>query len=583
MEQKQRGKFFDAKRKSRILPSVLTGLALALIVFIAAPIDIFANNLEEFAFSFSDFGILSVLFAVLLTAIVTAVLLCMPEKGYRVTKGVLLAIALLLFLQQNFLNFGLNSLPGDNLGTEGPSVFLVVLDGAIWIAVIFAAVFFSLKKDGKGIVSTVCLVLALMISVSQIVSPLTVVLSHDNVFVNYLDRTEGGMTIATDKNYTSVASSRNIYYFCIDRFDEKFAEQAYAEDPGLFADLAGFTWYRDHVSLYGHTYPAVASMLTNKPYDPQKGRAEYLDSAYEGDTPLKRLHDEGYTVNIYSQSYYAYTDAGKLPGYVDNVLAAKGSARGLGSPALSFTMTGFSLYRGAPLFMKSWFNGVNSSSVNNIVKYYGESGGKRYGAYNTDNKAAYFAAKKAGFSGGDYEKAFTFLHVEGCHNTDYDRKWHHTAGKGSIVDSVANSFEIVDLYLNDLRARGLYESATIVITGDHSHPVSDGREVREPRRTALFVKPAGKGEKDEFLLSDAQTSHSDLWATIFRSENLPYEADYGTPVTEIGEGENRKRMYYWHTYSYPFSEYVYEIGGSASDMKNWKQVSCRRFDKRVTD
>ena len=74
-----------------------------------------------------------------------------------------------------------------------------------------------------------------------------------------------------------------------------------------------------------------------------------------------------------------------------------------------------------------------------------------------------------------------------------------------------------------------------------------------------------------------------LWATIFRSENLPYEADYGTPVTEIGEGENRKRMYYWHTYSYPFSEYVYEIGGSASDMKNWKQVSCRRFDKRVTD
>ena len=54
-------------------------------------------------------------------------------------------------------------------------------------------------------------------------------------------------------------------------------------------------------------------------------------------------------------------------------------------------------------------------------------------------------------------------------------------------------------------------------------------------------------------------------------------------VTEIGEGENRKRMYYWHTYSYPFSEYVYEIGGSASDMKNWKQVSCRRFDKRVTD
>ena len=72
MEQKQRGKFFDAKRKSRILPSVLTGLALALIVFIAAPIDIFANNLEEFAFSFSDFGILSVLFAVLLTAIVTA-------------------------------------------------------------------------------------------------------------------------------------------------------------------------------------------------------------------------------------------------------------------------------------------------------------------------------------------------------------------------------------------------------------------------------------------------------------------------------------------------------------------------------
>lgn len=569
--------FFNKERLSRIVICVLVAFAFSFAVFIVAPFDIFANNLEEFNFSFSDFAGSIIALFFICAFFVFGVLFCLPKKAYKFFLAFFLATAALLFIQQNFLNFGMNSLPGDNLASEGPSVFVTVLDLLLWIVAYVAAFVLAALKDKKGNVNLVALVLAVVLFASQIVSPIFIAVSNGEMFKTKLERSGGELEAATVKNYASPKSDGNVYYFCVDRFDELYAEQAYSEYPDIYKQLDGFTWFQDNVSVYGHTFPAIANMLTTKEYDAKSRRADYLNTAYEGDTPLKRLNEAGYEVNLYTQPYYAYTEAQYLPDYVENVLKVVKTENP--SPfKLSFILTSFSLYRGAPILVKKLIKGESSSTINAVVKMIGkDSDGADYYGYSTDTKQAYLNAidsEKNQTNG----KQFSFIHFEGCHEIDYDDAWNKATFSDTIAVSVKNSFKIVNEFIKMLKDKGLYENATIIITGDHSNPVSDVRELRESRRTALFVKP--RGVDGEFKISSAQTSHKDIWATIFKSEGLDY-TDYGTSVFDISETENRVRKYVWHTYATDLDEYVYEINGKASDFSKWKMIEHTHYDKFI--
>ncbi len=576
MQEKQKTvAFFNAERKSRIIVSILASLALSLVIFVVAPLDTFASNMEELNFSISDFIWMSILVAFVAAVIVFAVLFVLPRKVYRILFAIILASAFLITLQQNFLNFGVSSLPGDNLASDGPSVVLVILDAIIWIVGYGAAIFFAVKKNNGSAVKTVALVLSVMVFAMQITSPVQVILTNKNLFDDKIKRYGGDYETATVKNYTAVSESRNIYYFCVDRFDENYAEEAYENDKTVFTELDGFTWFDDNISVYGHTYPAVANMLTNKEYDGKLTRKEYLDSAYEGDTPLKRLHDLGYSINLYTQDFYAYDTANNLPDYVENVLKAT-DKKNTNPFFMSMVFAFISLYKGAPLVAKNWYFQGSTGTLNSFVKYYGGP----YEGYNTDTKFAYRETEETSFTLKDNDKSFNFIHFEGCHDTKYTENWNDAIFE-SVTTSVKNSMKIVKRFIAELKEKGLYENATIIVTGDHSDPVNNNRDVRESRRTALFVKPSGVSEG--FKISSAPVSHRDIWATIFKSEGLDY-SDYGQSVFDVSETETRVRTFIWHTYDATCDEYFYEIiggAGSARDFADWKEVKINHYDKHV--
>ena len=74
-----------------------------------------------------------------------------------------------------------------------------------------------------------------------------------------------------------------------------------------------------------------------------------------------------------------------------------------------------------------------------------------------------------------------------------------------------------------------------------------------------------------------------IWATIFKSENITTANDYGKSVFEIVEGENQTRYYTWHTWGEALVEYNYTITGPARDMSNWTLISTKEFDKTLMD
>ena len=578
----QKKKFITEERLGRIVPALLSSLTLALVVFVVAPLDIFGSNYAELDFSLKNFAFFLILGAVLTVLLFGSLMFFLPRKAYRCIFAFTLATAALFIIQQNFLNFGMNSLPGDKLPGEIPSAGEIIIDLLVWIVVyggaFFLAIWVNIKGDKGDVIKTVSFIVSFALLASQITSPIFIVINSNSKFETNILKGSGKKektTINTERGFNELAQKNNVFYFCIDRFDEEYAEKAYASDRGIFSELTGFTWYRDNVSNYGHTFPAVANMLTQKKYNADLKRAEFLDKVYKGgDTPLDKLNENGYAVNIYTVKYYAFTDARHLPQYVGNLAKATDESNERISFALSAQLAGFSLHRAAPLVFKQFFDTGSTSDVNGIVNKKGDDG---YEEWIGTNSQAETLAKNA-ITVGDSEKKFAFIHYDGMHDV--------LQPSSLFIPSIlSRNIGVVNSFIKALKENGLYKDSTIIITGDHSRPVNDisgvldGSGKGQPRRTALFVKAAGSDEG--FAVSEAPTSHEDIWATIFRSENIGYEGS-GVAVNLLSEGQSRERTYVWHTYgTVPLKEYVYKINGKASVIENWKQLSEYSFNRSL--
>lgn len=576
----QKKKFITEERLGRIVPALLSSLTLALVVFVVAPLDIFGSNYAELDFSLKNFAFFLILGAVLTVLLFGSLMFLLPRKAYRCVFAFTLATAALFIIQQNFLNFGMNSLPGDKLPGEIPSAGEIIIDLLVWIVVyagaFFLAIWVNIKGDKGDVIKTVSFIVSFALLASQITSPIFIVINSNSKFETNILKGSGKKEktiINTERGFNEIAQKNNVFYFCIDRFDEEYAEKAYASDREIFSELTGFTWYRDNVSNYGHTFPAVANMLTQKKYNADLKRAEFLDKVYKGgDTPLDKLNENGYAVNIYTVKYYAFTDARHLPQYVGNLAKATEESNERISFALSAQLAGFSLYRAAPLVFKQFFDTGSTSDVNGIVNKKGDDG---YEEWIGTNSQAETLAKNA-ITVGDSEKKFAFIHYDGMHDV-------LQPSNPFITSILSRNIGVVNSFIKALKENGLYKDATIIITGDHSRPVNDisgvldGSGKGQPRRTALFVKAAGSDEG--FAVSEAPTSHEDIWATIFRSENIGYEGS-GVAVNLLSEGQSRERIYTWHTYATgSLDEYVYKINGKASNIANWEEIGHIHLNK----
>ena len=576
--------FFSA-RKKRILPVLLASLALPLIVCLEAPFEIYGSNMEEFLFSLSDFLPFCLLIWFLSALVVACALYLLPQPVYRFVYPVAVATAFLFFLQGTYLNLGISSLPGDNMGEDKISAFAIVINTVVWIVIEGLAVASAFLKK-RDPVKLVCLLLTVIVIGTQIVAGVFVGVSKNQMFVPKYERmkmksTEYAPRVMSRENLTTLSREGNVFVFIVDRFDETYAELAYEKTPEVYDELSGFTWFQDHVSLYSHTFPAVTWMLTDVKFDCAQDRVTYQNAAFEGDIPLKTLHDAGYTVNVYTQSYYSYSNEYYLPEYIANVVPSEKPVplKTGDRIALAGNMIQMAFYRCLPLVMKGMIGDISSSANARILME-----AQSDNTYTLDMKDVYDAVTAEDFTLAD-GKTYSYIHVTGCHDVTYNEQWEPASDeeKRDVSTSVRTSFQIIDRYLKEMKRLGVYDDATIIITGDHCAAHNDTRPIWQPRLTALFVKPSGSGE-GPCKVSTAQVAHDQIWATIFKSEGITIEKDYGETVFEVPEGENRTRYHIWQTYMRgSLDEYVYEVTGPGKDFANWKEPTPTHYDKFLMD
>ncbi len=563
------------KIKKRILPTLLIACALPLILFLSTPFDIFAGNYNEFVFSFTNFFGVCFGYFIVSTAICFLILLFLPEKGYKIVAGLLLGFALMMFIQSNMLNGTLSTLGGDGEGSIIPT-YLIVIDTIIWIVVLAAFVGVAFVPSKKLKWTTASVIVACVVVITQVFTPAITAITKREMFLTFQQRMEKQddeytHMILTNKNLTTAGKEGNIYVFCIDKFDEQWTEDCYATAPEEFDILKGFTWFQDHISRYGHTYPSIINMLTETPYFAAEAtsRTKFLDEAYNNANGLKTLQAEGWKINIFSEKFYTYNDAYYLPDYIQNKAEAK-NYKVANSALLGLNMVELGLYRTMPFVIKNLMNNLSSDLFNNSIEESDQQG--NVGFQPGNEKVDKFTSQSQ-FELVD-GKGFYFIHINGLHNAykDYKR-----------LPALKLSFKIVNKYLSFLKESGLFENSTIILLGDHGNGTPYNKTpLKNSVRTALFVKPAGIGEQ-EMKISQAQTSHVQLWTTILEQAKVNGGEDFGMSFLETPEDEDIQREFTWHTYNCKLIEYNYVVLGDAENFDNWVLKNKTSYNRKITD
>ena len=586
--------YFNAERKGRIVFSILVSIAIPFIVFIGAPLQIYCSNIEEFRFVFTDVIGQTLLFFFGCSILFFCSLFFVPELAYKILRGIYLGLAFMLFLQSNYLNGGLHSLSGDTSQTviEMAGVPAVVFNTVLWVAFIIGFTLASVFVKKKDIVSAVSLVLAVMVMATQTINTGVTAITTDFSSANAIagmkrEEPEYVPTFLTTSNMTTVAESRNVVLFVVDRFDAKkyYETNKNVVDPYL-KDWGGFTYFNDHIAMYGRTYPSLAYMLTRNKLENGQGRKQYFIDSYNNNNTLSKLDQEGYSVNLYTDSYYGYYDAYYLPDYIDNkiITSEESLEREVVQEWNLFRSSTFmGLYRILPHVFKDTFGTTSSAIVNQFVVY--TSDDLQHPQASTDLKQAYEEVTREMFAvNGD--KQFSCIHVSGCHDVFYDTDWKSAPAskRKDIKISLINSFEILNEYIAEMKRLGVYNNSTIIITGDHGFEDSRTGDLIMDKITALFVKPAGETHK-QIKTSKAQVSHDNLWATIFKSEGITFdEAEFGKSVFDVDENVDQVRSHVWQKFDPLYTHYeeqIFEIKGTAREFKNWKMISKKKVNKEL--
>ena len=601
----------DKKRESfgkrflkKLLPSALLALAIPLTVCVFGPFDIYLGNMGEFRYSLIDFLPLCAVAAFLVAAIIFGLLLIVKGKAYHIISGFVLGSSILLFLQRSFMNMGVDALVGDGVGTHGVDVFPLILNTAIWVlgvgGAIAATVILS-KKHGE-IIETVTIIAMITLIGMQGVSMVIYSLTTD-VWAKADQRNQTTDVLSFD-GIDSFAKENNVVVFIVDRFDASYYEKMLESEPEFFDELDGFTYYNDYTSLYCRTYPAIASILTGKDNDFSSTRIDYFNNAYSDGGCLGVLKKNGYAINLYTKQYYAYESASVMDAYVDNV--AKVSGYYIDEPVLlSFDMIRLSFSGYLPFFAKGAMGYMSTPAFNDHAVYElaNKEGNKDVVPYDSDLKTVYDKICESEFATVDVIGRFTFIHIDGCHTPiEYGENWEPAIEYDTDV-AIKLNFAIIYRYIEEMKRLGIYDDATIVITGDHANAVSDytiiggegeieaesdgnderavtdGEEERDSgtRVTSMFFKRSGDSETP-LATSSAQVSQDELWNTIFESEGL-MGAKNGESFFDIPEGEDRERRYLLQITAKPAVNGLeqdqiveYKIVGTANDPENWEIV-----------
>ncbi len=521
----------------------------AFMLLIFGPAEIFFANATEFDFVYGEFaGYLAVL-ALLLSLAATGVLIFLPEKVRRVLLSLLFGASLAGYLQVLFWNKGL-----DLLGLN-PQGYQARQDRVWWNLVfwllLFAAVtaFAFWKRHLWEMLVTYSSGFLLCI---QLVALAFLMLRADETAYRH----SGGWRLSGEEQFT-VSSEDNIIVFIIDFFGNPLLEEMREEFPGSTDFLHDFTEYDNADCVYFGTYPSLPHMMTGCELDTSISVNDWMLQIWNNEGTVqfyKDLHDANYKANLYTDDIRVICGthgARILEDRISNAVVTTEEEIDVFYKLLFKTMIKMSCYRMAPEIIKPRFYTDMSEYVDIIAL-------KSEGVLH-ENYDFYDVLLNRGLTADAQSNYLIVQHLMGTHECSTDAEGHFTTDNYSRAVTARGCMTILEEYLNQLKALGVYDRATIIVTADHG----DVYEVQP----VLFVK--GPGEAHERSpVNNAPVTHREFLPTLAEYAGLdPTQYGLGRSIHDFAPGEQRERTY-WNRNSDPGYKGVPSFDGLKSGGSN---------------
>lgn len=534
------------------LAALAMGAACFTLIFFG-PFENVAFGGNAMAYSHRDVWWILALAALLVWVVGTLLVSLLKGKLFNYTLSLIFCATLGGYLQALFMNSSLGTLTGDAINWQ-EKTGVMGANTLLWIG-IFVAVYFILYLN-RALWKKVLLYGCTLLLVMQSASTVSIAISGSGNSKNYC---------LSDSGMYEYSSEDNIFVFVLDRMDYYFTiQQILNEDPDFFASLDGFTQYTNAVSAYARTQPALTHLLTGSEAAFTCPSKTYYSDAWEEDGKhiLQDLTKQDYSIEIYSTLGYLFSDMSYAGKYVDNFAKTNTVDPG----AVLAKLMHLSAYRHAPIALKPFF-WADTAYYNTDVFT-----GSAANAYHYED--TYYMPGLADGTASREQNSFKFYHFNGSHppytmNADGSPS---AEGTTTILQT-RGCFTHLFAAFERMKELGIYEDATIIITGDHGNAWDDTLPVQAPTRIGLFYKPSGSAGTP-LKLSAAPVCTDNVSATIAKAAGLGDYSAYGPALDDIAEDAEVTRYYYKTLAIDGWERTVckYAITGDASDFSNWKLI-----------
>ena len=494
-------------------------LALAVAVFFVftilfyGPLALYLENAEELWFSLRTTLKIIVPVSLAVLALFILVVWALPESVSRLLVRLAFGVTLAMYVQGTLINtnYGgvLNGQEIEWAKYTGYGIWTLL----VWMVCI--ALPFLLPKIRSLKSEKIILAAALFLTAVQV--PALIVER-----INYIPGTQGNLLVSKDGEF-EYGRKENIIIIAMDTMDEAYFQEYISAHPESEETLEGFIHYDNTLASGAATIIGVPSLLTGEPYKQGSTYTEYVTNIWSKHNPLSALYKKGYDVRVFTENIFYSADTAK---YVDNIEITGenvGSYKILAKKLYKLTAFKFSQHFIKPRF---WFDTAEFSAA--------QATGNKY----SPNDATFYKNYlSSGITVSDNkDKAFRFYLLNGAHSPyKLTRDATSSSEKTSRQEQVEGVFKIVTEILEDMKEKGIYDSATIILTADH------GERHEGEYLTFLYKAPFAD---HPYKTSHVPVSMFDLPVLLYQLAGEDENGEYGTDFTKLSEDEVRLRHFF---------------------------------------
>jgi hypothetical protein len=536
-----------------------THLAVAILFSLTigffGPARIFFSNADEFAYGFAS--LLPFLAAMVLAILGISMLLLkvIPSVPSEKLLSMLLATAVLLWMQGNILVWNYGLLDGHDIEWSQKTV-LGLLDTPLWILLLLLAFIWS------PLVKKIAWPLSLLLIAVQIVDISFTAVPHAANPGTKRFRID-------DRRKFSYSSSQNVIIVVLDTFQTDIFQELLIDDHDYEKVFSGFTYFRNSLSGSSSTQTAVPEMLTTRQYDNSLPLADFLKIAYLENSLPRLLMKSKYRCDLFPLGNIG------IGMHLDRSLASNLKDRFPPSAHDVAFLIDLSLFRQMPHFIKihvyhrqSWF--LSRIFKDPQIDRRSSLRARKKMMATTLPDAMFIESMAREAKVDSRQPAFKFYHLRGIHpqlrmnescqleRMVFNRPNYKRQAKGVL--------KLMAKFLGNLKQIDAFRNSLIFIVGDHgpgnwglcdinlgvlgkalpkTSPVPGLLKIKASALPLMLVKPADDPGEKPLLISDAPVGLFDIPATVATAVGL--KAIFpGRPLFSVRATEDRRRRFLYH-------------------------------------